>query len=331
MAQTAEPQGISPMLPEQPDLSGGYYPAEDITGGLPINLDSLRDGPPGSKPFYPYSTLIRYAIKGSPNQKLLLEDIYYAIESRFPYFRTAPSGWKNSVRHNLSLNPCFEKVPRPLTDRGKGSYWTVNDNVDPRTGVHRIRKKKGKGTRNTRGATEEAETEQYQPPPENFEEHVQYPPPPMPDNGETSRTPAPAQYPPFDPSFAAILPGMRFPIAGPILLPDEQFDLDANGNVDWHSAWLKEIDHLRALTEEHEKAGAETEWYRMMLFRVRGALLPAPPMNPEGFPPPPPHMAPPPAPHTSSEIQQSAVSPIPPIQSVQPAQTVQSSSPVPST
>ena len=90
--------------PNQQDLSGNYYPQEsDLTGGLPINLDSLRDGPPGSKPFYPYSTLIRYvnyfiyclpfieknayhlfsyAIKGSPNQKLLLEDIYYAIESR---------------------------------------------------------------------------------------------------------------------------------------------------------------------------------------------------------------------------------------------------------
>ncbi|KAJ7860991.1 hypothetical protein B0H14DRAFT_3620481, partial [Mycena olivaceomarginata] len=66
----------------------------DLTGGLPINLDSLRDGLPGSKPFYPYSTLIRYAIKGSPNQKLLLEDIYHAIESRFLYFRTAPDGWK---------------------------------------------------------------------------------------------------------------------------------------------------------------------------------------------------------------------------------------------
>lgn len=125
-----------------------YYHATDLEiAGAPINLDSLRDGPPGSKPFYPYSTLIRYAIKGSPNQKLLLEDIYYAIESRFPYFRTAPPGWKNSVRHNLSLNPCFVKVPRPLTDRGKGSYWTVDDHVDPRTGVHRVRKRtKGKAS-----------------------------------------------------------------------------------------------------------------------------------------------------------------------------------------
>lgn len=98
MSQQQAPQGMQPMMPDpQQDLAGNYYPQEnDLTGGLPINLDSLRDGPPGSKPFYPYSTLIRYAIKGSPNQKLLLEDIYYAIESRFPYFRTAPNGWKVS-------------------------------------------------------------------------------------------------------------------------------------------------------------------------------------------------------------------------------------------
>lgn len=86
-------------------MKANPYPLEnDLTGGLPINLDSLTDGPPGSKPFYPYSTLIRcvlvlfstlsllfilslcvlfsHAIKGSPNQKLLLADIYYAIESR---------------------------------------------------------------------------------------------------------------------------------------------------------------------------------------------------------------------------------------------------------
>ena len=44
-----------------------YYPENpnDLTGGLPINLDSLRDGPPGSKPFYPYSTLIRWVLDTS--------------------------------------------------------------------------------------------------------------------------------------------------------------------------------------------------------------------------------------------------------------------------
>jgi forkhead box protein J2/3 len=63
-------QPLPPLMggtPDHPgDLSqtGSYYPQEpnDLTGGLPINLDSLRDGPPGSKPFYPYSTLIRYVL-----------------------------------------------------------------------------------------------------------------------------------------------------------------------------------------------------------------------------------------------------------------------------
>lgn len=67
MAQQQQPPGMAQMLGEQPpqDMSGNsYYPQEnDLTGGLPINLDSLRDGPPGSKPFYPYSTLIRFASK----------------------------------------------------------------------------------------------------------------------------------------------------------------------------------------------------------------------------------------------------------------------------
>jgi forkhead box protein J2/3 len=36
-------------------------------------------------------------------------------------------------------------VPRPLTDRGKGAYWTINDAVDPRQGVQRVRKKKPRG------------------------------------------------------------------------------------------------------------------------------------------------------------------------------------------
>ncbi|EMD40813.1 hypothetical protein CERSUDRAFT_111398 [Gelatoporia subvermispora B] len=291
------PQG-PPMHP----VNSTYYPENpnDLTGGLPLNLDSLRDGPPGSKPFYPYSTLIRYAIKGSPNQKLLLEDIYYAIESRFPYFRSAPPGWKNSVRHNLSLNPCFEKVPRPLTDRGKGSYWTVNDNVDPRTGVHRVRKKKPRngGSSSKQQAQHLEEDVDYHPPtaePTFHDPHVPYvPPPPMdPNDPSSSRQPSyPPPYPPFDPAFQMMPPpgGMRYT---PPIFPDEQFEVDSHGNVNWQAAWLKELSHLQQLTEEQQKAGTDQEWYKMMLFRVRGGvMMPPPPMNGEpvvhmgGGPPP---------------------------------------------
>ncbi|CUA74105.1 Forkhead box protein J2 [Rhizoctonia solani] len=106
-------------------------------------LDTLEDGRPGERPAYPFTTLIRYAIKGSPSGRLLLEDIYNAIQSRYPYFTTAPSGWKNSVRHTLSLMTCFEKVPRLLTEPGKGSYWTVNDSM-PHAKPSRVRIRKRK-------------------------------------------------------------------------------------------------------------------------------------------------------------------------------------------
>ncbi|KII95815.1 hypothetical protein PLICRDRAFT_34769 [Plicaturopsis crispa FD-325 SS-3] len=302
MSQQSQPPPImapAMMGPDQQhaDLANSYYPQEpsDLSGGLPINLDSLRDGPPGSKPFYPYSTLIRYAIKGSPNQKLLLEDIYYAIESRFPYFRTAPNGWKNSVRHNLSLNPCFEKMPRPLTDRGKGSYWTVNDNVDPRTGVHRIRKKKPKGSgKQTTRASEEGDIDYAQPDGDFPDVHYVQQSPMHPDEAGPSRQApfTPAAYPSFDPNFPMMAAGMRFVQPPPAPMVDN-IEVDEHGNVNWHMAWVKELNQLQHLTAEQEKAHADPEWYRMMLFRVRGALMA--PLNPNEtvvqMTGPPPHMA----------------------------------------
>ncbi|KAH9938250.1 uncharacterized protein B0H18DRAFT_966245, partial [Fomitopsis serialis] len=228
MAQ--QPQTVIPpeMMQAGAPMHASYYPENqtDLTGGLPLNLDSLRDGPPGSKPFYPYSTLIRYAIKGSPNQKLLLEDIYYAIESRFPYFRTAPPGWKNSVRHNLSLNPCFEKVPRPLTDRGKGSYWTVNDN------------KGGKGGGKGRSARVEEDIDYHPPEESTFSDtnFVAQPMRPVEAGPSTQGAPPPPPSAPF---------------------VQHQYG-------------------LQRLTEDQQKAGADQEWYRMMLFRVRSGMM-APP------------------------------------------------------
>lgn len=41
--------------------------------------------------------------------------------------QTAPDGWKNSVRHNLSLNKCFEKVETKSSGSSrKGCLWALN-------------------------------------------------------------------------------------------------------------------------------------------------------------------------------------------------------------
>ncbi|NXQ98607.1 FOXL1 protein, partial [Sagittarius serpentarius] len=94
-----------------------YLPA--ALGFAPSGAISRQDPP--QKPPYSYIALIAMAIKEAPEQK-------------------------NSIRHNLSLNDCFVKVPREKGRPGKGSYWTL----DPRcldmfeNGNYRRRKRKPK-------------------------------------------------------------------------------------------------------------------------------------------------------------------------------------------
>ncbi|KAK9761204.1 hypothetical protein K7432_014059 [Basidiobolus ranarum] len=87
-----------------------------------IPIDTKMEG----KPPYSYAKLIVYAIMTSKNQALTLNEIYNWILDNFPFYRTAGPGWKNSIRHNLSLNKTFVRVPRAINEPGKGSYWTVN-------------------------------------------------------------------------------------------------------------------------------------------------------------------------------------------------------------
>ncbi|XP_014055119.2 forkhead box protein N2 isoform X2 [Salmo salar] len=90
----------------------------------PIPTPHLPPSP--SKPPYSFSSLIFMAIEDSPDKRLPVKGIYEWIVNSFPYYRAAPGGWRNSVRHNLSLSKSFRRIHRDKSQLvGKGSQWCV--------------------------------------------------------------------------------------------------------------------------------------------------------------------------------------------------------------
>ncbi|CAF2934087.1 unnamed protein product [Rotaria sp. Silwood2] len=107
---------------------------------LPINNDDDDDDDqwrmyktnPHAKPIYSYSQLILFALKQSGHDKMTLQMIYDWVAENFPYFKKMEPTWQNSIRHNLSLNKWFIKVPRTKKEAGggKGGFWKLSPDYE---------------------------------------------------------------------------------------------------------------------------------------------------------------------------------------------------------
>ncbi|KAJ7692123.1 hypothetical protein B0H17DRAFT_934308, partial [Mycena rosella] len=100
----------------------------NLPQGAVVNLWSVPEPAGGEKPSIPLPMLIKLAIYGSDKKRLTLQEIYLELIKRFQWFRehSQEQAWKNSIRHNLSLNKVFRSIQRPVTEPGKGSYWELD-------------------------------------------------------------------------------------------------------------------------------------------------------------------------------------------------------------
>jgi len=120
---------ILPPYSPVPSTNSEDSRADDLYEGVKEEIDDDQvidyKTNPHYKPPYSYATLICMAMKEANMPKMTLSSIYRWITDNFVYYKHADQSWQNSIRHNLSLNKCFVKVPRKKGEPGKGGYWSL--------------------------------------------------------------------------------------------------------------------------------------------------------------------------------------------------------------
>ncbi|KAI1317931.1 Pre-rRNA-processing protein fhl1 [Mortierella claussenii] len=113
------------------DMKKSSVAASKHAPGTPTEqFDSSEYSSKDTKPPFSYASLIAQAINSTPSRKLTLNGIYQHITTHYPYYQLAQNGWQNSIRHNLSLNKAFVKVPRSDSEPGKGAFWTIDQSCE---------------------------------------------------------------------------------------------------------------------------------------------------------------------------------------------------------
>lgn len=92
-----------------------------------LDQDLSKEEAKDIKPPYSYATMITQAILSNDDGVMSLSEIYNWISSHYAYYKYSKTGWQNSIRHNLSLNKAFEKVPRRPNEPGKGMKWQISE------------------------------------------------------------------------------------------------------------------------------------------------------------------------------------------------------------
>ncbi|KAK3676662.1 hypothetical protein LTR78_003437 [Recurvomyces mirabilis] len=123
--------GPSPMLsagsPHDSEyMDEGWSPHPGTVSPWPERLPSdEEDGLDTGDPCY--AQLLYRCLKEAPDQIMSLKELYDWIKEHSQKAKDpANRGWQNSVRHNLSMNAAFERVP-PRESHGvkKGSLWRL--------------------------------------------------------------------------------------------------------------------------------------------------------------------------------------------------------------